>query len=135
VLALGIPLDPGGLAQAQDRIETWLEERGASARIRYVARLAVDELVANLLMHGRFAAGPVAPRLELDLESGGLALAFEDAAAPFDPRAAPPPSAPRLEGEEVGGLGLALLARMATLRDYRQLASGWNRTELFIAPG
>jgi anti-sigma regulatory factor (Ser/Thr protein kinase) len=135
MLALSVPSDPEGLDAAQERIESWLLAHGCDAKLRYRVRLVVDELVANLGMHGRFA-GPAAPaRVELRLAGQGVALAFEDAAAPFDPRQAAEPPRPSLEGEALGGLGLALVRRMAEITDYRRLPDGWNRMEMTIRAG
>ncbi len=133
--ALHLPPEPDGLAAAQDRIEAWLVAAGASFRLRYKLRLVLDELAANLAMHGRFAGPPPPARVALRLDAEGLALRFEDAATPFDPRMAAPPPLPSLEGEAVGGLGLALVRRMAEIVDYQSLPDGWNRTELRIRPG
>lgn len=134
-LRLQLPLDPAGLAAAQDRIEAWLAAAGASLRLRYRVRLVLDELAANLARHGRFAGPPEPARLSLRREAGALRLDVEDAAEPFDPRMAAPPSAPSLEGEEQGGRGLALVGRMAEILDYQRLADGWNRLSLRLADG
>jgi anti-sigma regulatory factor (Ser/Thr protein kinase) len=135
MLALSVPSDPEGLDAAQERIEAWLLAAGCGAKLRYRVRLVLDELVANLAMHGRFEGAAPAARLELRLEGQGAALAFEDAAAPFDPRATAEPPRPSLDGEAVGGLGLALVRKMAAITDYRRLPDGWNRTELLVPSG
>lgn len=134
-LALSLPLEPAGLAAAQDRIEAWLAEQGASPRLRYRVRLVLDELAANLARHGRFAGPPQPARVALRRQARALLLELEDAAEPFDPRMAVAPPPPSLEGEERGGRGLALLARMAEIVDYQRLPEGWNRLSLRLADG
>jgi anti-sigma regulatory factor (Ser/Thr protein kinase) len=134
VLALGLPLEPAGLEAAQDRIEGYLTEQGASGPARYKARLVIDELMANLTMHARFATAERAARAELEVEGGGVRLRVDDTAEPYDPRAAPEPAGPpSLDDDRIGGLGLALVRKMVEIRDYRRLPEGWNRTEIFIA--
>lgn len=135
MLSLSVPSDREGLDAAQARIEAWLIAAGGDATLRYRVRLVVDELAANLALHGRFAGDAPPARLELRLAGQGAALAFEDAAAPFDPRATPEPPKPSLEGEAVGGLGLALVRKMTDIIGYRRLPDGWNRTELLVRPG
>jgi anti-sigma regulatory factor (Ser/Thr protein kinase) len=136
MLALDFPLGAEALAAAQDRIEAYLEAEDASDRARYVVRLVLDELVANLTMHGRFEGTPPPLRAEVASGRGGVSLALEDAAAPFDPRLPPGPAAPpSLDDDRAGGLGLPLVRRMAEIRDYRRLADGRNRTELWIPAG
>ncbi len=135
MLALSVPSDAEGLDAAQERIESWLLTAGCDARLRYRVRLVVDELVANLGMHARFEGAAPPARVELRLAGQGVALAFEDAAAPFDPRDAAAPPRPSLDGEAVGGLGLALVRTMAEITDYHRLPDGWNRTEMQIRSG
>jgi len=135
MLALSIPSDADGLDAAQARIESWLVAAGGDARLRYRVRLVVDELMANLAMHGRIAGRPPPARIELRMAGPVAAVAFEDAAAPFDPRGAAAPPRHTLEGDAVGGLGLALVRGMAEIVAYRRLPDGWNRTELLIRPG
>lgn len=135
MLALDVPLGAEGLAAAQDRIEAYLEAEGASDRARYTVRLVLDELVANLMMHGRFDGPPLPVRAEVSAGGGGVSLAIEDRAAPFDPRQAAAPAPPALDDDRVGGLGLQLVRRMAEIRAYRRLPDGRNRTELAIAAG
>ncbi len=133
MLVLEVPLETAGLAEAQDRIEAYLEAEGAPHPARYKVRLVLDELTANLTMHGRFAGAPPPVRIEVAALAAGVSVAIEDAAAPFDPRqAAAKVAPPTLDDDKVGGLGLPLVLRMAEIRDYRRLPTGWNRTELAI---
>jgi anti-sigma regulatory factor (Ser/Thr protein kinase) len=134
VLALGIPLDAAALEPAQERIETFLEGQGVSPRARYKVRLVLDELLANLIMHGRFADSPPPVQVEVAAAGDGVALALVDAAEPFDPRVAPGPQGPpSLDDDKVGGLGLALVRKMAEITAYLRLPDGRNRTELAIS--
>jgi anti-sigma regulatory factor (Ser/Thr protein kinase) len=128
-----VPLDLAALATAQDSLAAWLEATGVAGPARYRVRLVIEELLANLIQHGRFA-GPVLPaRLLVATTAAAVEIAIEDAAAPFDPRTAPEPAGPpSLQDDRVGGLGLSLLRRMAEIRAYRRLADGWNRTEVVI---
>jgi anti-sigma regulatory factor (Ser/Thr protein kinase) len=132
-LAAEIPLDAAALAAAQDRLAESLDLAGLPAPVRYRVRLVVEELVANLLMHGRFAGPPAPVRLALRLRADALLLDLDDAAAPFDPRTTPDPGLPDLADDRLGGLGLPLVRKMAEIRAYRRLPEGWNRTELAFA--
>ncbi|WP_372619380.1 ATP-binding protein [Falsiroseomonas sp.] len=135
-LSLAIPLAREGLAPALDRIEAFLVARGAAEGVRYKVRLVLDELLANLMAHGRFAGPPPPIRVEVAARQATVLLLLEDAAEPFDPRLAPdPPGPPSLADDRLGGLGLPLVRRMAEIRGYRRLPEGWNRTELAISAG
>ncbi|MGX9965733.1 ATP-binding protein [Roseomonas sp. F4] len=134
-LVLEVPISLGGLAAAQEAAEAWAEAEGVPPAQALRLRLVTEELVANLIEHATWPATPDGTpppaRLEIGWRDGVLSLALEDAAAPFDPRHAPA-TVPSLEGEEVGGLGLALVRRMAQRLDYARTESGGNRTSLDI---
>ncbi len=133
-LARDVPLDTAAVEAAQDEIAEFLEAAGVAAAVRYRLRLIVEELLANLIMHGRFEGEPPPARLEVALAPDALLLTIEDAAAPYDPRLAPEPAGPpRLEDDTVGGLGLSLVRRMAEIRAYDRLPHGWNRTEMALS--
>jgi anti-sigma regulatory factor (Ser/Thr protein kinase) len=139
VLQVEVPLDLAALEQAQERIAAWLDEQGVPVPVAYRTRLVIEELMANLIMHGRFAGARSPVRLEIRFADGGVDLAIEDAASPYDPRGSIDPAAPAsVADDKVGGLGLPLVRRSARILDYRPTASGWNRTEMRIgdsAPG
>ena len=134
MLRVDVPIDLGALADAQDSIETYLETEGAPTALALRVRLVVEELLVNLVMHGRFAAQPPpAARVAVAFEAGRARMTIEDAAAPFDPRGGKAPVALRdIEAAPTGGLGLPLVRRMAEILDYGRTEPGWNRTELLI---
>lgn len=128
-----MPLDVAALAAAQEEIAGWLKAADASESLLYRVRLVVEELLTNLILHGRFQGPAVPARLALDFEGPSLILVIEDLAEPFDPRAAPEPaSPPSLDDDRIGGLGLSLVRKMAAIRAYGPAAGGWNRTEILF---
>ncbi|MBU8545299.1 MULTISPECIES: ATP-binding protein [Roseomonadaceae] len=131
VLRLEVPVSLAGLAAAQEAVEAWAESQDVPPAQALRLRLVTEELLANLIEHATWPAGPTPARLEVVWRDGVLSLALEDAAAPFDPRHAPA-AVPSLEGEAVGGLGLALVRRMAQRLDYGRTEAGGNRTSLDI---
>jgi anti-sigma regulatory factor (Ser/Thr protein kinase) len=133
MLRLEVPVALPAIAAAQDRVEAWLAGQGVPPATAYRVRLVIEEVLANLCEHGRFAGPPPASRLELALAAGEVCLVIEDGAAPFDPILAPPPDAPTLADDRVGGLGLALVRKMAARIAYGRTANGWNRSEFGIA--
>jgi putative intracellular protease/amidase/anti-sigma regulatory factor (Ser/Thr protein kinase) len=84
---------------------------GLDPRASYHLRLAVDEFVTNIVLHGyagAVAAGTVDVRIEMDDEALGVIL--EDTGASFDARRVPPPQDLHLplEQRRMGGLGVYL---------------------------
>jgi anti-sigma regulatory factor (Ser/Thr protein kinase) len=134
VLSVELPLEPVGLEAGQARVAAFLEQGGASERIRYKVRLVLDEMIANLQLHGRFLGAPPPVRVDLHWDGLSVLLRMEDTAAPFDPRATPEPSGPpSLDDDRVGGLGLSLVRKMAEIRDYTRTAEDRNLTEFVIS--
>jgi anti-sigma regulatory factor (Ser/Thr protein kinase) len=129
-----VPLDIAGLAAAQDELEAFLAGQGIDLPMRNRVRLVLEEIVANLLLHGRFAGERLPARLGVALAPGEVLVTLDDAAAPFDPREEPADGGP-VTSAEPGGRGLPLIRRLATIRDYRRTPDGWNRLELAFRYG
>ena len=91
---------------------------------------AVDELSANIILHGYAgAAGQVAVRCQAG--DGGLTVTLRDQAPPFDPTTHTDPdlNVP-LEERQIGGLGIYLSRKMLDEMRYRRLSSGENELTL-----
>ncbi|MGG5885924.1 ATP-binding protein [Falsiroseomonas sp. HC035] len=130
-----IPIDLQGLAAAQDALEDWAAAAGVPRPAALRLRLVVEELVANLVEHAAWPAGPVPARLEVAWRPGSLTAVLEDAAGPFDPTRAREAAAPRLEGDRVGGLGLGLVRKMTSGLRYLPLPEGGNRVNFSVRLG
>jgi serine/threonine-protein kinase RsbW len=89
-------------------------------------RLAVEELVTNVVTHAR---EPKQIELAGGVDGDGIWLRVADSAAPFDPTSvAPPADLDRpLAEREPGGLGLYLARSMVDQLSY-EYADGRNRT-------
>lgn len=75
----------------------------------YNLRLAIDEIVTNIVIHGyRNGGGTI--RLQADLDDRALTIAIEDTGVAYDPTQKPPPPDLHLplEQRQVGGLGIYL---------------------------
>jgi serine/threonine-protein kinase RsbW len=132
MLRIAVPVGLEHVPQAQAAIEAWAGEAGLGPAVTYRLALVAEELLANLAMHGRFAGDPPATRVMVEAAGDGAVLTIEDAAGPFDPRRAPAPEAPRLEDDRLGGMGLALVRRMAAGLEYGLAEPGWNRTRVTL---
>ncbi|MCS5699816.1 ATP-binding protein [Cyanobium sp. FGCU-52] len=131
---LHIQPDPHSLREAS----LWLAER---CRQRSVPQelidrldLCLNEVLANLVDH----AGPGALDTPVELlldpgdPSGGspVCLQVRDGGAPFDPTAAPSPTAPTVLAETgIGGLGLVMVRRFCDDMRYRRIN---DRNELTL---
>jgi serine/threonine-protein kinase RsbW len=83
---------------------------GLDRRASYRLRLAVDEIVTNIIVHG-YGDAELSGMLELhaDFDEKALTVSIEDAGVAYDPRQTPTPdtSLP-LEERPIGGLGVYL---------------------------
>jgi anti-sigma regulatory factor (Ser/Thr protein kinase) len=122
------------LAQAQARIATFLESHCVSEDAAYTTRLAVEELVTNILRYGY--DDTLAHRIDVSVVVAGAAieLRVEDDGDVFDPTAAPPAVTPAsMDCAAEGGRGLMLVREMVGPIHYER-ANGKNRVTLRIAP-
>ena len=108
---------------------------GLSDRQGRRLRLAVEELVANIVVHGYGEQGGPAGDLELEggVEPGHVWLRVIDAAPPFNPiLVSGPPDLDRpLSQRHPGGLGL-YLARSAADRLSYEYVGGRNRVTIYL---
>ena len=95
--------------------------------------LLLEELFTNTVVHGHAGGSDDLVAIAFDVGPGRITLTYEDAAPPHDPFAAvvPPDEATTVEDRLVGGLGVLLVASMATDVEYRR-ADGRNRIALTI---
>jgi len=131
-LALVLGNNTMDLAQAQARIAAFLDSHRIGDVAAYTTRLAVEELVTNILRYGY--DDTLAHRINVSVVVAGRAieLRIEDDGHAFDPNAAPPVVAPAsMDSVAEGGRGLMLVREMVGPLQYER-ANGKNRVTLRI---
>ena len=115
--------DLGRLADIRDFIGEAAAGLGVPAEVRDDLRLAVDEAVTNILLHGYDGAGDI--DIEIAARDNDLVIRLRDSAPPFDPVGATPESlAPVEDRTSPGGFGLYLIRQTMDEVDYRRLDAG-----------
>lgn len=115
--------DSADLARVLDEVDAQLAPLPVSPKRKYAVRLALDELLSNVV---RYAYDDGARhRIDLKLETDApFHLTIADDGKPFDPTADAPP--PVLDGpvedRPIGGLGLHILKKMGLRLAYRREA-------------
>ena len=115
--------DSADLARVLDEVDAQLAPLPVSPKRKYAVRLALDELLSNVV---RYAYDDGARhRIDLKLETDApFHLTIADDGKPFDPTADAPP--PVLDGpvedRPIGGLGLHILKKMGLKLTYRREA-------------
>ena len=115
--------DAADLERVLDEVDARLAPLAVSPKRSYAVRLALDELLSNVV---RYAYDDGARhRIDLKLETDApFHLTIADDGKPFDPLAdAPPPvlDGP-VENRPIGGLGLHILKKMGLQLAYRREA-------------
>lgn len=100
----------------------------------YNLRLAIDELVTNIIQHGYNASdcsGPI--RLQAILSDRVLMMTIEDRGIPYDPTQTPPPHDLHLppEHRQMGGLGIYLAMKSVDRLIYERVGDR-NRNVVII---
>ena len=105
-----VPATLDSLGAIADYVMAAAASAGLDRRASYNLRLAVDEIVTNIIVHGYADAG-LQGTLELraNIDDSTLTVSIEDSGVAYDPRQAPVPvtSLP-LEELPIGGLGVYL---------------------------
>ncbi|HEX7112889.1 MAG TPA: SpoIIE family protein phosphatase [Mizugakiibacter sp.] len=122
------------LEQLLSRVQGTLERAGAINELVVDARLVLEELLTNTLRHGYTEIGGqhhIAVGVALTLDQ--LELTVDDDAPPFDPFAHPltDPATWTDADTRVGGLGLYLVRRLASVTEYSRVDDR-NRTRIVL---
>ena len=122
-----------GLAQAQQRLTSFLTSAGCDAQTRFHVELVVEEVVMNILHHGQPDDRPAQSWLEAWPTPGHVAIMVEDDGPEFDPlQVVSAPLAERLEEAAIGGHGISLVRKYAAGLRYTRTSAGRNRLEFKI---
>ena len=126
------------LSELLEFVDAFCEQAGISAEDQFDLRLAVEEVCANVMMHGyaNRAPGP----LEVSFCSDGqqVAVTISDRASEFDPDLVPAPDLLLPAGDrEPGGFGWHLVRSIMDGVHYRYDATHGNTVTLIkqLQPG
>lgn len=103
---VSVPATPDGLREAVLALEGFCAAEALPAQVAWRLRVALDEVLSNIVRHGNGARVEVRFRRDADVAE----MVVADDGAPFDPLAWPAPDLrSSLEERQPGGLGIALL--------------------------
>ena len=120
------------MGDAGDWMAAWLAPRAVPADTVFAMRLCLEEVLANIAMHGNSCGVSIT----LAEEPRRFILSIGDDGPPFDPVTADLP-----QGQEIGGNGLLLLRRYCSDLAYRRegernrLTLGFSLPDENPAPG
>ena len=130
-----LPASLASLDEVAGYIRALADQAGLPARDAHRLRLAADELVTNIVVHGD-ADREGSLILDGGVDREQVWLRIQDEGEPFDPRTGlrPPEDGVPLSDRRIGGLGIYLA--LSPLDDFRyELTAGRNTSTLVVRPG
>ena len=119
--------------RAAHTLRRTLDAHGVRDKGRYNVELVFDEIVSNIIRHGRVDERTCAIEVSLAFEAEAVVLEFSDNGRAFDPRSHPVPALPEsLEEAPIGGLGLMLVRNAAERIEYERTAQQLNRVTITV---
>jgi serine/threonine-protein kinase RsbW len=131
--AITVPASLASLEEVACYVRALAKQGNLPASAGYKLRLAVEEIVTNIIMHG-YREGPGEIRVSGGLERDHVWVQVADQAPPFDPRtvhSGPQPNTPPME-MQLGGLGLFLALKAVDGFSYK-FANGKNINTLTMS--
>ncbi|MCI0450948.1 MAG: ATP-binding protein [Candidatus Latescibacteria bacterium] len=111
----------------------FLDEEGVPPSLAHRVKLVIEELVVNVIQHAFDDGREHTILLDVRTEPGGVAIVVEDDGKAFDPRRARAPALRDLvDTGKSGGLGLAMIQKLARDLSYQRI-DGRNRVRAFVA--
>jgi len=109
---VAVPATDAGMRRAAEAFEAFTASRRVPAPGRHRFLLALDEILSNIIRHGRpQETGTI--DLTFSMEADVIEVEFVDSASPFNPLETPlPDTTAALEARQPGGLGIALVRAM-----------------------
>ena len=120
--------------QALAELQAALDAHGVGVRARYKVELVFEEIVCNVIRHGRMDARRHKVEVSLVFGPDSIVIHFRDNGVYFDPCRHPVPAKPQsLEHVRVGGLGLFLVRKAVTRMEYERTPKDENHLTVEIA--
>jgi anti-sigma regulatory factor (Ser/Thr protein kinase) len=110
---LSIGAHPAGVGEVNAAFAGFADTNALPEPVRRSINVALDEMLANVLSHGRTGRDACLLTVEVELDQGRVTVIITDDGTPFDPfeRDTPDTTLP-LEEREIGGLGIHLVRRL-----------------------
>lgn len=124
-LVLTLDNDIAEIAAALPHLEAFGEDAQLGPRLQNRFEVVFEELASNVIRHGFAQGSRQQVRICAAVDAETLTLTVEDDGLPFDPLARPAPAPlTDLASAPEGGLGIGLVARLASRLSYEAPQSG-----------
>ena len=121
VFRMSVDADPAGVREVGAAFAGFAEARALPADVRRSLNVALDELLANAVSHGRTGRDPCSVTVEVKLDQERVTVIVTDDGMPFDPFAQNAPDTTlSVEDRPIGGLGLHLVGQLMDQVSYER---------------
>ena len=120
-LTLHLKNDLAEIERVGEAVEALCHEPGMNAEALYAIKLALDEILTNIISYGYDDSAEHEIAVQLTLDDRELFMEITDDARPFNPAEAPTPNvAAPLQDKPLGGLGIHLVRTLMDRLEYRR---------------
>lgn len=118
---MSVGAHPGGVGEVNAAFAGFAEAHTLPAAVRRSVNVALDELLVNVLSHGRTGRDPCSVTVEVELDQERVTVILTDDGPPFDPfgRDAPDTTL-SVEERPIGGLGIHLVGQLMDQVSYQR---------------
>ena len=118
---MSVGADPAGVREVGAAFAGFAEAHALPADVRRSLNVALDELLANAVSHGRTGRDPCSVTVEVKLDQERVTVIVTDDGTPFDPFAQNAPDTTlSVEDRPIGGLGLHLVGQLMDQVSYER---------------
>lgn len=110
---MSVGAHPDGVGEVNAAIAGFAEAHALPAAVRRSVNVALDELLANAVSHGRVGIDPSSVTVEVELDEDHVTVILTDDGTPFDPFGQDAPDTSlSVEERPIGGLGIHLVRQL-----------------------
>jgi len=118
---MSVGAHPGGVGEVNAAFAGFAEAHALPADVRRSLNVAIDDLLANALSHGRTGRDPCSVTVEVELDHERVTVILTDDGPPFDPFArGAPDTTLSVEERPIGGLGIHLVGQLMDQVNYQR---------------
>lgn len=118
---MSVGAHPAGVGELNAAFARFAEDHAVPTDVRRGLNVALDELLANALSHGRTGLDPASVTVEVTLDQERVTVTITDDGTPFDPFGLDAPDTTlSVEERPIGGLGIHLVGQLMDEVSYQR---------------
>ncbi len=118
---MSVGAHPTGVGEVNAAFAEFAEAHALPPAVRRSLNIALDELLANALSHGRVGLDPASVTVEVELDQDHVTVTLTDDGTPFDPFGQDAPDTTlSVEERQIGGLGIHLVRQLMDHVSYQR---------------